>query len=94
MPVDPRLPGRRRPPRTIELRGAALDGTPIAEEVTGWSARIVAHETDHLGGILFLDKAEMRSLSTHASVARLWNEPSTQRAAAELGFTLPSGPLL
>lgn len=81
-------------PRTIGLRGADLDGSPIDEEVTGWSARIVAHETDHLDGILFLDKAEMRSLSTNASVARLWNEPSTQRAAAELGFTLPSGMLL
>ena len=81
-------------PRTIELRGAELDGTPIAEEVTGWSARIIAHETDHLDGILFLDKAEIRSLSTNASVATLWNEPSTQRAAAELGFTLPSGLVL
>lgn len=81
-------------PRTIGLRGVDLTGAPIDEEVTGWSARIVAHETDHLDGILFLDKAEMRSLSTNAAVARLWNEPSTQRAATELGFTLPSGLLL
>jgi peptide deformylase len=81
-------------PRTIALRGEELDGTPFAEEVTGWSARIVAHETDHLGGILFLDKAEMRSLATNEAVARLWNQPSTQTAAAELGFTLPSSLVL
>ena len=78
-------------PREIELKGLNLDGTPIAEVVSGWSARIVAHETDHLEGIMFLDKAEMRSLATNTSVARFWNQPSTQTAAAELGFALPSG---
>jgi peptide deformylase len=78
-------------PREIELNGVDLDGNPIAEVVAGWSARIVAHETDHLDGILFLDKAEMRSLATNESVARFWHQPSTQKAAAELGFALPSG---
>lgn len=81
-------------PRSVELTGVNLDGTPIAEVVSGWSARIVAHETDHLDGILFLDKAEMRSLATNTSVAQFWNQPSTQKAAAELGFALPSGMLL
>lgn len=81
-------------PREIELTGTNLDGTSIAEVVSGWSARIVAHETDHLEGIMFLDKAEMRSLSTNTSVATFWNQPSTQKAAAELGFTLPSGMLM
>ncbi|UVI37054.1 peptide deformylase [Brevibacterium spongiae] len=78
-------------PREIELRGTALNGDPIAEVVSGWSARIVAHETDHLAGILFLDRAEMRSLATNASVSKFWHQPSTQKAAAELGFALPSG---
>lgn len=81
-------------PREIELRAQNLDGTSIAEVVSGWSARIVAHETDHLEGIMFLDKAEMRSLSTNTSVATFWNQSSTQKAAAELGFTLPSGMLM
>lgn len=78
-------------PREIELTGTDLRGSPIAEVVTGWSARIVAHETDHLSGVLFLDKAELRSLATNTSVAKFWNQPSTQKAAAELGFSLPSG---
>ena len=78
-------------PRNIALTGIDLKGGLIAEEVSGWSARIVAHETDHLSGILFLDKAEMRSLATNESVARFWHQPSTQKAAAELGFSLPSG---
>lgn len=78
-------------PRNIALTGIDLQGDPIAEEVSGWSARIVAHETDHLSGILFLDRAEMRSLATNESVAKFWHQPSTQKAAAELGFSLPSG---
>lgn len=81
-------------PRSIELRGQDLDGQNLAEVVSGWSARIVAHETDHLSGVLFFDKAEMRSLATNETVARLWNQPSTQRAASELGFTLPSSMIL
>src|SRR5699024_3507969 len=78
-------------PREIEMRGLDVAGNPLAEVVTGWSARIVAHETDHLSGTLFLDRAEMRSLATNASVARCWHQPSTQRPAAELGFSRPSG---
>ncbi|GAA1871378.1 peptide deformylase [Brevibacterium marinum] len=81
-------------PREIELTAQNLDGTPINEVVSGWSARILAHETDHLGGVMFVDKAEMRSLSTNTSVAKFWNQPSTQKAAAELGFTLPSSMLM
>lgn len=81
-------------PREVELTGTDLDGSPIAEVVSGWSARIVAHETDHLEGVMFLDKAEMRSLSTNDSVAKFWNQPSTQNAARELGFSLPSSMLL
>lgn len=38
-------------------RGAALD-----EVLTGWPARIVQHETDHLGGTLYVDKADLRTL--------------------------------
>ncbi len=41
----------------LDERGAALD-----EELVGWSARIVQHETDHLGGTLYLDKADLRTL--------------------------------
>lgn len=33
------------------------------QEFSGWSARIVQHETDHLSGTLYLDRAELRSLS-------------------------------
>ncbi|MCS6712589.1 peptide deformylase [Brachybacterium sp. EF45031] len=53
--------GRRVRMRAQELRA---DGTiiPAEEELTGWSARIVQHETDHLAGTLCHDRSVPRSL--------------------------------
>lgn len=81
-------------PRTIALTAHDHQGATITKAVTGWAARIIAHESDHLDGILYLDKAEMRSLATHEQVARWWNQPTAQQAAAALGFELPAPPAL
>ncbi|MGW2340808.1 peptide deformylase [Streptomyces sp. NPDC001661] len=73
--------------RALDERGRAVD-----EEFSGWPARIVQHETDHLNGTLYLDRAEIRSLSstqTPAAVER-WAQPTPELAARELGFELPS----
>lgn len=56
---------------------------------TGWPARIVQHETDHLDGMLYLDRAELRSLSSNASMAERWTQSTPEEAAKELGFELP-----
>jgi peptide deformylase len=72
--------------RCSDERGRALD-----EEVTGWPARIVQHETDHLDGRLYLDVAETRSLSTIQNLTALWASPTPAAAARELGFELPGG---
>lgn len=39
--------------RTIRYRGLAPDGTMIEREATGFHARVVQHEADHLDGILY-----------------------------------------
>lgn len=77
-------------PLTIRLRGADLTGASVDEELTGWPARIVAHETDHLDGILYLDSAQVRSLATDEAVARWWGRADTREAAAALGFEVPA----
>lgn len=77
-------------PLTIRLQGADLAGASVDEELTGWPARIVAHETDHLDGILYLDSAQMRSLATDEAVARWWGRADTREAAAALGFAVPA----
>ncbi|MFJ6542955.1 peptide deformylase [Streptomyces sp. NPDC091385] len=73
----------------VRLRGQDERGRALDEEVSGWPARIVQHETDHLNGTLYLDRAEPRSLSTNEAAAVLWAEPSPATAAKVLGFELP-----
>ncbi|MFG2357200.1 peptide deformylase [Streptomyces sp. NPDC048521] len=76
-------------PTEVRLRGEDEQGRTLDEVVSGWPARIVQHETDHLDGTLYLDRAELRSLSTNEAVAALWAQPTPQRAAETLGFELP-----
>lgn len=78
-------------PRRLMLRAQDATGRATDREVHGWAARIAAHETDHLDGVLCLDRAQLRSLATHEHVARLWPQPTAQRAAQALGFDLPPG---
>ena len=59
-------------------------------ELSGWPARIAQHETDHLNGVLYLDRAELRSLSTSSAYEQHWAQPSPATAAAALDF--PLGP--
>ncbi|MEV1002281.1 peptide deformylase [Nonomuraea sp. NPDC050202] len=59
-------------PRHALVRLSAADGSgrPYEMELSGWPARIAQHETDHLNGVLYLDRAEPRSLSTVANYER------------------------
>lgn len=53
------VPGERFPLRRAEralLRATDLEGNPIELEATGWLARILQHEFDHLNGILYTDR--------------------------------------
>ena len=47
--------GERARWRRVRLTGADHTGATLDEELTGWPARIVQHETDHLRGELYLD---------------------------------------
>lgn len=73
----------------VRLRGEDEHGRVLDEVFTGWPARIVQHETDHLDGTLYLDRAELRSLSSNEAMALRWPQPTPERAARELGFDLP-----
>lgn len=43
-------------PVAVRLTGQLVDGSPVDEEVTGFTARVVQHENDHLDGILILER--------------------------------------
>jgi peptide deformylase len=73
-------------PEAVRLEFTGIDGTAQHRDFTGWQARIVQHETDHLHGILYLDRAELRSLSSNAEYSARWAQPDTSHAGQELGF--------
>jgi len=55
------IPGPYHPtPRYshITCRGFDLDGCPVEMEVEGLLARIFQHETDHLEGLLYIDRLD------------------------------------
>ncbi len=51
-------------PRAAEIRVRALDRHGVPQQITarGFAARVIQHETDHLDGVLFLDR--MRSFDS------------------------------
>ena len=75
--------------RSVHLTGQDETGRELDEVVSGWPARIVQHETDHLGGTLYVDRAELRSLVADSGIGgALAAEPSPTTAARLLGFPL------
>ncbi|KQN88557.1 peptide deformylase [Arthrobacter sp. Leaf69] len=73
-------------PEAVRLDFTAPDGSAQQREFSGWQARIVQHETDHLHGILYLDRAELRSISSNAEYSARWSQPDISLARQELGF--------
>jgi len=60
-------------PRARRVRVEALDehGAPIVIEASGWYARILQHEIDHLHGIVCCDRMDPRTLATVENRERL-----------------------
>jgi len=75
--------------RSVRLTGTDELGRAVDEVLTGWPARIVQHETDHLAGRLYVDVAQMRSLVAPGEALRWSRDATPEAAAAALGFPLP-----
>jgi len=43
-------------PYAITVEAIGLDGNTFIESISGWRARSVMHENDHLNGVLFIDR--------------------------------------
>ncbi len=61
-------------PRAREVRVRCLDheGEPRIIEASGWYARILQHEIDHLNGTLYIDRMHARSFSSLENYTRHW----------------------
>ncbi len=72
--------------RRVRLSAQDRAGRGYHLDLTGWPARIAQHETDHLHGVLYLDRSELRSLSTIAAYEQHWAQPTPAVASATLAF--------
>ncbi|XP_057967158.1 peptide deformylase 1A, chloroplastic isoform X1 [Malania oleifera] len=48
----------------VEVTGLGRDGKPIKVDASGWQARILQHECDHLDGVVYVDKMVPRTFRT------------------------------
>ena len=55
-------------------------------EASGWFARILQHEIDHLNGRLYLDRMEPRSFMTTENLARHWKSAPIEAVREKLGL--------
>jgi peptide deformylase len=75
-------------PRARGVRVECLDhnGTPQVIEVSGWYARILQHEIDHLHGTLYIDRMLTPTFSSLDNHARSWKNKATAEVKAALGL--------
>ena len=72
--------------RSRRVRVECLDETGAARviEATGWYARILQHEIDHLRGTLYLDRMQSRTFCSLDIYARLWKNQTIADVKAAL----------
>jgi peptide deformylase len=72
--------------RSPQVRVECLDETGAARviEATGWYARILQHEIDHLHGTLYLDRMLSRTFCSLDIHARLWKNKTIADVKAAL----------
>jgi peptide deformylase len=70
--------------RSVSVSGQDLFGDPVALTLTGWPARIMQHEMDHLDGNLYVDRMISRSFAGPSEIGRLSDMP-VDEVLAEIG---------
>jgi peptide deformylase len=74
-------------PRSRSVRVECLDhrGNSKAIEASGWYARILQHEIDHLHGHLYIDRMHSRSFSSMENWEKFWKGKPIAAVRSELG---------
>ncbi|HWR13267.1 MAG TPA: peptide deformylase [Terriglobales bacterium] len=75
-------------PRYRRVRVECLDekAQPKVIEASGWYARILQHEIDHLNGMLYIDRMHSRSFMSLENFTRQWKDTSTAAIKQKLGL--------
>jgi peptide deformylase len=66
----------------VEVNGQDEEGRPVSWRVSGWPARILQHEVDHVGGTLYVDRMITRTFVANAEAQRWLTLPAAEVLAA------------
>jgi peptide deformylase len=74
-------------PRALAVEVEYLDETaqPRVIEASGWYARILQHEIDHLHGTLYIDRMYSRTFMNVDNLTRFWKDAPIAEVRASLG---------
>jgi peptide deformylase len=75
-------------PRARKVRVECLDhhGEPKIIQATGWYARILQHEIDHLDGTIYIDRMRTRTFMSVENHNRYWKNKSTADLRKLIGW--------
>ncbi|ATB30840.1 peptide deformylase [Melittangium boletus] len=73
--------------RSVRVEAFDENGQPFSRVATGWYARILQHEVDHLDGTLYIDRMEPRSFSTMDNHRRHWTALKVADVRRALGLS-------
>jgi len=78
-------------PRARKVRVEALDehGEPVVKVATGWYARILQHEVDHLHGVVCCDRMEPRTLTTLPNYTKRWSGRTIEEVRTAIARSHP-----
>jgi len=74
--------------RRVSVRCLDENGEPKVIEASGWYARILQHEIDHLSGAVYIDRMHTRTFMSLENFSRRWKD----RPISEVKRTLLSSP--
>lgn len=69
----------------VRVRGRTPEGDPVDTELTGWPARILQHEVDHLDGRMYVDRMITRTFMSIENYRSTWRGRPIAEVLRELG---------
>lgn len=71
----------------VLLRGLSVEGQPIRRTVSGWEARILQHELDHLQGGLYIDRMVTSTFMPKEAYEVNWRDKDIKEVLAAFAST-------
>ena len=72
--------------RSVAVEYLDHSAKPCKLEASGWFARILQHEIDHLNGRLYIDRMDPRSFMTTENLTRYWKDLPIEQMRERLGI--------